>query len=181
VNHNQLICHKGESAILPLWVGYVTELLKKELKVIQHGVPHCFYQLDICQKADRYEEDFICTHNSRRSHIAQLWAQAVATYYRVENVQCFSGGTEATAFNPRAVKAMKEIGFRIKQLDESSNPKYEVSFSETENPLLTFSKVHNDSTNPSHGFAAIITCSHADQNCPLVIGTEARISLPYEE
>lgn len=125
--------------------------------------------------------NFICTHNSRRSHIAQLWAQAVATYYRVENVQCFSGGAEATAFNPRAVKAMKEIGFRIKQLDESSNPKYEVSFSETENPLLTFSKVHNDSTNPSHGFAAIITCSHADQNCPLVIGTEVRISLPYND
>jgi arsenate reductase (thioredoxin) len=125
--------------------------------------------------------NFICTHNSRRSHIAQLWAQVGAAYYRIDNVRCFSGGTEATAFNSRAVKAMKTIGFEIKQLDESANPKYEVSFSEMGNPPIAFSKVYTDSTNPSRGFAAILTCSHADENCPLVVGAEARISLPYDD
>src|SRR6186713_2799709 len=57
--------------------------------------------------------NFICTHNSRRSQLSQLWAQAAAYYYGVAEVFCYSGGTEATAFNLRAVKAMQDAGFRI--------------------------------------------------------------------
>ena len=40
---------------------------------------------------------FICTHNSRRSHMAQLWAQTAAAYHGVAAIETFSGGTEATA------------------------------------------------------------------------------------
>lgn len=127
------------------------------------------------------ELNFICTHNSRRSHISQLWAQAAAAYYGVENVHCYSGGTEATAFNPRAVKAMSEVGFVITKLDDAENPRYEVRFSETGKSLIAFSKKYNDSSNPANGYAAIMTCSHADENCPLVVGAAARISLPYED
>ncbi len=127
------------------------------------------------------ELNFICTHNSRRSHISQLWAQAAAAYYGVENVHCYSGGTEATAFNPRAVKAMSKVGFVITKLDDSENPRFEVQFSETDKPLTAFSKKYDDDSNPANGFAAIMTCSHADENCPLVIGAEKRISLPYDD
>ncbi|MBL7872868.1 MAG: protein-tyrosine-phosphatase [Cyclobacteriaceae bacterium] len=125
--------------------------------------------------------NFICTHNSRRSHIAQVWAQTAAAYYRIEKVRCFSGGTEATAFNPRAVKAMTEVGFIITKLDNSENPRYDIRFSETEMPLIAFSKKYDDASNPTQGFAAIMTCSHADENCPLVVGAAARISLPYDD
>jgi arsenate reductase (thioredoxin) len=125
--------------------------------------------------------NFICTHNSRRSHISQLWAQAAACYYSKKNVHCFSGGTEATAFNPRAVKAMADIGFKIITTDSSSNPKYEVRFADAAQPVLAFSKVYNDSFNPTQNFAAIMTCSHADENCPVVIGAEKRISLPFDD
>ncbi len=125
--------------------------------------------------------NFICTHNSRRSHIAQFWAQAAAANYGVENVQCYSGGTESTAFNPRAVKAMSEVGFGISKTTDSENPQYEVRFSETQKPLIAFSKKYDDSSNPASGFAAIMTCSHADENCPLVVGAEKRISLPYDD
>ena len=62
----------------------------------------------------RTELVFICTHNSRRSHMAQLWAQAAAAYYGIPNVIAYSGGTEVTAFNSRAVKTMEELGFRIR-------------------------------------------------------------------
>lgn len=138
--------------------------------------------VDKKQKANEsIDLNFICTHNSRRSHIAQLWAQAAAAYYGVENVHCYSGGTEATAFNPRAVKAMSKVGFVITKLDDSENPRYEVQFSETDKPLTAFSKKYDDDSNPANGFAAIMTCSHADENCPLVIGTEKRISLPYDD
>jgi arsenate reductase len=127
------------------------------------------------------ELNFICTHNSRRSHISQIWAQAASAYYGVENILCYSGGTEATAFNPRAVKAMRDVGFDIIQTDDSSNPRYEVRFSETEKPLIAFSKVYCDPFNPSTGYAAVMTCSHADENCPLVVGAETRISLPFND
>lgn len=125
--------------------------------------------------------NFICTHNSRRSHISQIWAQAAATYYGIENVFCYSGGTEATAFNPRAVKAMSAAGFQILKKDESANPRYEVRFSDFNPPVIAFSKVYNDAFNPQKDFAAIMTCSHADENCPLVLGASARIALTYDD
>ena len=53
---------------------------------------------------------FICTHNSRRSHMSQIWAQTAATYFGIPNVVCYSGGTEATAFNDRAVTALEGFG-----------------------------------------------------------------------
>lgn len=123
--------------------------------------------------------NFICTHNSRRSHIAQLWALAAAHYWRLPNVKCFSGGTEATAFNPRAVKAMQVVGFDIRIATPGDNPVYEVRFAGDAGPVAVFSKTYDDPVNPDRDFAAIMTCSHADQNCPVVVGSAARISLTY--
>ncbi len=125
--------------------------------------------------------NFICTHNSRRSHISQLWAQAAAHYFNMKNVTCFSGGTEATAFNPRAVKAMKDVGFLITLTKDGSNPHYEVGYANGVPPILAFSKKYYDSFNPVKDFAAIMTCSHADENCPLVVGASARIALTYDD
>ena len=92
------------------------------------------------KKNEPIELVFICTHNSRRSHISQIWAQAAAAYYDINHVVSYSGGTEATAFNPRAVKAMSHAGFRIKTKVESSNPQYEVTFADDAPPLIAFSK-----------------------------------------
>ena len=125
--------------------------------------------------------NFICTHNSRRSHLSQIWAQAAAHYYNIPNVVCFSGGTEATAFNPRAVKAMKEAGFSITRKKDGENPVYEVGFADGADPVVAFSKKYDDPFNPNKDFAAIMTCSHADENCPLVIGASARIALTYDD
>lgn len=125
--------------------------------------------------------NFICTHNSRRSHIAQLWAQAAAHYYGIKNVFCFSGGTEATAFNPRAVKAMQDAGFIITKTTEGENPVYEVRYGDDADPVIAFSKTYDDPFNHNKDFAAIMTCSHADENCPLVLGASGRIALTYDD
>lgn len=125
--------------------------------------------------------NFICTHNSRRSHLSQLWAQAAAYYYHIPNVFCLSGGTEATAFNPRAVKAMQEAGFDIRKTKEGSNPVYEVSFADNAPAVIAFSKKYDDPFNHCKDFAAIMTCSHADENCPLVLGASARIALTFDD
>jgi arsenate reductase (thioredoxin) len=125
--------------------------------------------------------NFICTHNSRRSHISQLWAQAAAHYYNVDNVHCFSGGTEATAFNPRAVKAMKDVGFQIAVAKEGGNPIYEVKYAEDAATVTVFSKKYDDPYNHNKDFAAIMTCSHADENCPVVVGASARLPIRYND
>jgi arsenate reductase len=124
---------------------------------------------------------FICTHNSRRSHIAQIWAQTAAAYFGIKNVQCYSGDTEATAFNPRAVEALKQVGFLIIKTAGVDNPIYHVSFSSEGDTIVAFSKVFDSETNPSENFAGVMTCSHAEANCPVVRGMEKRISLPYDD
>ena len=124
---------------------------------------------------------FICTHNSRRSHIAQVWAHAAASFYGIRNITSHSGGTEISAFNLRAVEALKKAGFKIHATSKSKNPIYEVRFSPHENEIITYSKKYDSPSNPKKGFAAIMVCSHADDNCPVVHGAEKRISLPYDD
>lgn len=124
---------------------------------------------------------FICTHNSRRSHISQLWAQALAWRFGLDHVRCYSGGTEATAFHPNAVAAMRACGFDIESNDESDNPIYHVRYSGESEPVTVFSKTFGHAFNPSAGFAAIMTCNDADEACPFVPGAAARFSLPFDD
>jgi len=125
--------------------------------------------------------NFICTHNSRRSHIAQLWAQTAAFYFGIANLETYSGGTEATAFNPRAVNAMKHAGFDIRETKPGINPTYEARYSSDARGVTLFSKKYDDPFNPKGDFAAVMTCSHADENCPLVAGATKRIALTYND
>ncbi len=127
------------------------------------------------------ELTFICTHNSRRSHMSQIWAQTAAAHYGISGISCYSGGTEATSFNPRAVEALKKQGFEIEKTDSENNPVYLVEFSKETNPLKCFSKKYSDEFNPRKNFAALMTCSDADDACPIVFGAEARFSIPYED
>lgn len=124
---------------------------------------------------------FICTHNSRRSHMSHLWAQAAAYYYGISGVKCYSGGTEATAFNPRAVAAMRKAGFDIREKVPGDNPRYDVRYAADADPVEVFSKTFDDPFNPRHDFAAVMTCSDADEACPFVPGTSLRVAIPYED
>jgi arsenate reductase len=124
---------------------------------------------------------FICTHNSRRSHMGQLWAYAAANYYGIKGISSFSGGTEATAFHPNAIKALTNAGFYITKKGEGANPKYEVKYA-TDEPVVTlFSKKYTDTPNPTTNFAAVMTCAHADSTCPIVFGAATKIAIPYED
>jgi arsenate reductase (thioredoxin) len=133
------------------------------------------------EKGETVFLNFICTHNSRRSHIAQIWGQAAAYFYRIPDVVCLSGGTEATAFNPRAVAAMTEAGFEITRTSDSQNPLYEIKYSSGAAPIKAFSKKYDDPFNRAGAFAAVMTCSHADENCPFIPGAEKRIAITYDD
>lgn len=122
--------------------------------------------------------NYICTHNSRRSHMGQLWATAAAAYYHIPAVTCYSGGTEVTAFHPNAIKALQDAGFEINTTDTSTNPHYTVRYATAADPVIAFSKKYMDA--PAH-YIAVMTCAHADDNCPVVIGAIAKIATPYQD
>lgn len=124
--------------------------------------------------------NFICTHNSRRSHLSQIWVQTAAAYYKIDGIKTYSGGTEATAFNPRAVAAIERAGFSVKK-PGGENPRYEVRYDDNAEPMICFSKKFDDPFNPSEDFAAIMTCSDADENCPFVPGASFRKPITYRD
>ncbi|WP_396638369.1 low molecular weight phosphatase family protein [Maribacter sp. R77961] len=125
--------------------------------------------------------NFVCTHNSRRSHMAQIWAQTMAHYFNVRQVHCYSGGTEATALYPKVAEVLKQAGFDILALSEEVNPIYSIKCGAEVHPIIGFSKTYDHSFNPKGNFAAVMTCSHADENCPFIPGAEKRIALTFED
>jgi len=125
--------------------------------------------------------NFICTHNSRRSHLSQVWAQTMAFYFGIKNIFCYSGGTEATAVFPEVIETLIHQGFQIQKLSETSNPIYAVKYDSNEAPVICFSKTYNDNFNPKNTFGAIMTCNSADEACPVVLGAQARFSIQYDD
>jgi arsenate reductase len=125
--------------------------------------------------------NFICTHNSRRSHLSQVWAQTIASYFGIKNVFSYSGGTEATALFPMAASTLEKSGFQINTLSEGKNPVYSIKYAANEAPIIGFSKTFDAPFNPQSDFAAIMTCSSADQGCPFIAGAEQRFPITFED
>lgn len=125
--------------------------------------------------------NFICTHNSRRSHLSQVWAQTAAAYYNINNVFCYSGGTEATALFPKVAETLTNSGFQVKVIGEGVNPIYTIQCNTNDHPIIGFSKNYEDDFNPQSEFAAILTCSQADGGCPFIAGAEKRIPITFED
>ena len=139
-----------------------------------------FIQNKVNKKQD-IRINFICTHNSRRSHLSQVWAQTMAYYFNIKNVYCYSGGTESTALFPVVVETLKTSGFKINKIADTNNPIYSIKYSENEYPIIGFSKKVEDNFNPKSDFAAVMTCSQADKGCPIINGAEKRIPITYED
>jgi arsenate reductase len=124
---------------------------------------------------------FICTHNSRRSHMSQIWAQTAACYYGLDRVHAYSGGTQETCCNPRTITAMRRAGFAIEDATTGDNPLYLVRYADGRPPVRAYSKLYNAQGNPKEGFIALMTCSSADKSCPVVQGAVARYAIHYAD
>ena len=123
--------------------------------------------------------NFICTHNSRRSQFTQVWAKIISDYYGF-NINSFSGGTEVTNCNTRTISSFERMGFKVKNT-AGENPHYELTYHEKRKPIIVYSKTFDDISNPKNNFAAVMTCTNAEENCPIIPGAEKRISLPFED
>lgn len=155
-----------------------SKISKNRMQILQALID--FIQSKVANK-NEIRLNFICTHNSRRSHLSQVWAQTMAYYYNIKNVYCYSGGTASTAIFPMVVETLKDSGFKIKTISEDKNPIYIIKHAENEHPIIAFSKKYDDDFNPQSEFAAIMTCSQADKGCPFISGTEKRIPITYED
>ena len=166
---------KIEDTISTLNVEIISEQRKETLRPLVKFIQ---------QKVDSKEEiriNFICTHNSRRSHLSQVWAQTLAYHFGIQNVFCYSGGTESTALFPMVAETLKNSGFEVFKISETENPIYSIKYSENEHPIIGFSKKLDDDFNPTSQFAAIMTCSQADGGCPFILGAEKRIPITFED
>lgn len=186
LNRNRF--QKQEKQIFPMNIkikSYLDELAQQFDTIPQE-------RKDILERISNYarskqEQDkpinlvYICTHNSRRSHLGQIWAKVSADYFNIGNVNTYSGGTEATAFNINAISALQRVGFNIQKTTDSENPIYHVYHNEGEEPSICFSKVYDHIQNPSSEFGAIMTCSDAEENCPFIPGVELRVGTTYDD
>lgn len=159
-------------------IQYFESLTMDRMFVLQDLID--FIQLKIDQNHPIHL-NFICTHNSRRSLLSQIWAQVAASYYNIEHVHCYSGGTEATALFPKIAETLENQGFKIITIADTKNPVYALKYNENEMPIIGFSKKYDHYFNPVSQFCAIMTCSLADGECPFIPGAEKRLSVTFED
>ena len=155
--------------------GLITELRKRQLREITNYVQRCRRTRQPARLT------FICTHNSRRSHLSQIWAAVAADRYGIDGVETFSGGTEATAFASQAIAAIGRAGLKVTTPPDDNNPRHEVRYQDSGRVLVCFSKVYHDAPNPSGDYCAVMTCTHADANCPVVRGAALRLAVPFDD
>lgn len=154
------------------------EISKERQRILQPFI-------DFIQQKARNREiiniNFICTHNSRRSHLAQYWAHAAACYYCISNVNCYSGGIEETALFSKIADTLRHQGFNIFKIAPGNNPIYGIKYEEGQVPIIGFSKKYNHVFNPNLEYAAVMTCSEADEKCPYIPEIEKRILIAYDD
>jgi arsenate reductase len=156
----------------------VLNISTERKEVLQPLIQYLKYK---AEKKETIRLNFICTHNSRRSHLSQIWAQTMAHHFGFKDIFCYSGGTEATAMFHKVPETLVAQGFEILKLSDAPNPIYAVKFGTNEPPIICFSKEYNHAFNPSESYAAIVTCNAADEACPLVFGAEARFPVKYDD
>ena len=155
------------------------ETITEERKIVLQPLIDFIQQKNATGESIRI--NFICTHNSRRSHLSQVWGQTMAHFCNIKNLFCYSGGTEATALFPVAAQTLKNTGFQVLTISEGKNPIYAIKYAGNEHPIIGFSKKLDDDFNPKSEFAAIMTCSQADGGCPFIAGAEKRIPITFED
>lgn len=156
----------------------IEDIPKERKQVLEPLIGYIQKRVD--EKKNSIRLNFICTHNSRRSHLAQIWAKVVAYYFEFPYIDCYSGGTEATALYSSVIKTLEDVGFNTQILAGTDNPVYSIRYAENELPIIGFSKTITHSFNPQQ-FAAIMTCSQADEECPFVPGATQRIAIAYDD
>ncbi|GAA0874544.1 protein-tyrosine-phosphatase [Wandonia haliotis] len=157
--------------------SHFSEIPEERKQTLKHLASHITNKIN--QEQDIHLV-YICTHNSRRSFFGQVWAAVAAEFYGLSSIKTYSAGTEATLINPTAITTLLNVGYSISGDFSGDNPVYKVKYTD-DLSVTCFSKTINHEKNPKKGFIAIMTCSEANESCPVVPGADLRISTPYED
>ena len=120
---------------------------------------------------------FVCTHNARRSQLAQVWASVWADYFKLP-ILAISGGTEASAVHPNVLQALSAQGFEIFPHDSNGHI---CGWKKAHSGTHLFSKKWEDALLVGRPFMAVMTCSEADKECPVVPGAVDRFPLRFKD
>ena len=143
------------------------------------AIAHCI--VGEIKNKNRVNLQFICTHNSRRSQLAQVWAAYAIHHFSLEHMASFSGGTAVTAFFRNTVETLQSVGFSFRLQNFShKNPHYSITYKNAKKPIIAFSKLYDDTAN-TKPFIAITTCNNADENCPFIPEATERFHLPFTD
>jgi len=124
----------------------------------------------------------VCTHNSRRSHMGELWLRVGIDYYGLSNLRIHSAGTERSAINIRTIRSFQAIGLLVeKSMNKEENPNYKINWRTDEKSYTGYSKEIGSEELPTNGIVSILVCEDAAENCPFIVGSKLRINLPYED
>ncbi|MBB2951066.1 low molecular weight phosphatase family protein [Sphingobacterium sp. JUb56] len=164
-------------------VNTISEILKLTINQGRKSTlqPLIDYIQDKVTAGSAININFICTHNSRRSHLSQVWAQIAAAHYQIPNLTCYSGGTEETALFPKIAATLENAGLEVTIISKTLNPVYAFKYDKNALPMIGFSKKYDSPFNPESNFAAVMTCSQADGGCPFIPGAEKRIPITFED
>lgn len=169
------------SSIVQFFNGLEPSILPEPLDREQRLQSLVDYLVKQYQASAQPKLNFICTHNSRRSHFGQFLSVAAAEYVGLPELLTYSGGAEVTACHPNTLNALQAVGFVVEKLEEGINTKYAVEHNTTSAAGVAYSKLYNDAVNPQSDYAAILVCGSADAACPVVFGADIRILTPYED
>jgi arsenate reductase (thioredoxin) len=98
---------------------------------------------------------FLCTHNSARSQMAEGFLRSMAG----DRFEAGSAGTEKTAVNPLAIRAMAEVGINI---GSHTSKRYE-------------------DVMPRSWDYVITVCDDANERCPFVPGSVKRLHWSFDD
>ncbi len=125
---------------------------------------------------------FICTHNSRRSHLCEIMFRSASKFYGLDSVTTYSGGTEGTALYPAVAESCARHGFTTNEVQAHGQRAWKIYHDileeEISTPLL-FSKEYTHNANAQEGYHAIMVCDSANEECPVVFGAKQRYSLLF--
>lgn len=147
----------------------VSQIKESRLKILDHIARQL---VNVIQQDDEANVVFVCTHNSRRSQIAQVCLQLFLQELNIKNIGVFSCGTEKTHIPPQIFALFKRQGLEVR---ESKNDSIEVF-----NQIVLFSKTYEDDSLPKRSIA-IMVCDSASETCPFVPSFNQRISLEFRD
>jgi hypothetical protein len=140
------------------------------------------YIIDHLNSGRETSISFVCEHNSRKSHLGQVWTQMAAQYYGIDSVICYSGGTTPTYVNQRIIKALENTGFQISEKGiAGEGPIYYLNYNKPSQGFEIFSKRYDHAMNPDTNYIAISLCYNPEECCPITGGADEQLTIPYPD